>query len=91
VKPDLDAISRAGCTLCFHRGYRDLPPCEVHHKRGGAGAGRRGTIVMGLCPEHHRGQTGLHGMGRKAFERHYGVTEDELAAISAARAAEGAG
>jgi hypothetical protein len=33
-----------------------------------------------LCPEHYRGNTGLHGMGRKAFERAYGVTELELLA-----------
>jgi hypothetical protein len=31
-----------------------------------------------LCPSHHRGDIGLHGMGRKAFERAYGVTELEL-------------
>lgn len=34
--------------------------------------------VAPLCPEHHRGNTGLHGMGRKAFERHYGLTETSL-------------
>jgi hypothetical protein len=34
--------------------------------------------VLPLCPEHHRGNTGYHGMGRKAFERKYEVTEAEL-------------
>jgi len=34
--------------------------------------------VIGLCPEHHRGNTGVHGMGRKAFARFYGVTEEDL-------------
>jgi len=34
--------------------------------------------VLPLCPEHHRGNTGYHGLGRKAFERAYGVTEKEL-------------
>ena len=34
--------------------------------------------VIPLCPEHHRGNTGYHGLGRKAFERRYGVTEAEL-------------
>jgi len=38
------------------------------------------TETIPLCPEHHRGATGLHGMGRKAFERAYGVTELELLA-----------
>jgi len=31
-----------------------------------------------LCPEHHRGNTGYHGLGRKAFEKRYSVTEWEL-------------
>jgi hypothetical protein len=33
-----------------------------------------------LCPYHHRGDRGIHGMGRKAFEREYGITEEELLA-----------
>jgi hypothetical protein len=33
---------------------------------------------MGLCVEHHRGNTGIHGMGTKAFERHYNITQKEL-------------
>jgi hypothetical protein len=31
-----------------------------------------------LCREHHRGDTGVHGLGRKAFERKYQVTEEQL-------------
>jgi hypothetical protein len=31
-----------------------------------------------LCPEHHRGNSGIHGMGRKAFERKYSLTEEDL-------------
>jgi hypothetical protein len=34
--------------------------------------------VLPLCPEHHRGQTGIHGMGSRAFARHYGVDEAGL-------------
>lgn len=35
-------------------------------------------VMRELIADHHRGNVGLHGMGRKAFERHYGVTELEL-------------
>lgn len=31
-----------------------------------------------LCHYHHQGAEGIHGMGRKAWERHFGVTELEL-------------
>jgi hypothetical protein len=33
---------------------------------------------MGLCIEHHRGNTGIHGLGTKAFEKQYEVTQQEL-------------
>ena len=39
---------------------------------------RSNADVIPLCPEHHTGKTGVHGLGRKAFELTYGLTEDEL-------------
>lgn len=41
---------------------------------------RQMSPVIPLCPEHHTGNTGIHGMGRKAFATHYGVTEEDLLA-----------
>jgi len=38
-----------------------------------------------LCPEHHRGNTGIHGLGRKAFERKYQITEEGLLQIVSER------
>ena len=74
-------VAALGCILCRRLGYLGTP-AEVHHIRTGTGAGRRAkdTETIPLCPEHHRGDTGLHGMGRKAFERAYRVTELELLA-----------
>lgn len=34
--------------------------------------------VIPLCYEHHRGATGLHGLGKRAFEREYGLSELDL-------------
>jgi hypothetical protein len=39
---------------------------------------RKSAPVIGLCREHHRGDTGIHGLGRKAFEKKYGLTEEDL-------------
>ena len=60
-------------------GPHDPGPVEIHHKRAGTGAGRRASHweAFPLCVAHHRGNLGVHGMGTKAFVRHYGVTEDE--------------
>jgi hypothetical protein len=68
-------VANLGCSLCRYLGYGESPP-ELHHIRR---AGKRTNApVIPLCPEHHRGNTGIHGMGRKAFEREYKVTEEQL-------------
>lgn len=79
----LSRIAEQGCVLCSHLGY-GRTPAEIHHLRHGMGMGQRNNnaTVIALCPEHHRGATGYHGLGRRAFERMYGVTELELLAIS---------
>lgn len=81
-KRDRDHMGRVaelGCAICRRLGFGPTP-AEVHHIRTGIGAGRRAADdqTVPLCPSHHRGDIGLHGMGRKAFERAYGVTELEL-------------
>ena len=75
----LARVASLGCAICRRMGYHDTP-AEVHHERTGTGAGRRASHrrTCPLCPEHHRGNTGLHGMGRRAFERYHNVTEVEL-------------
>lgn len=64
--------------LCRNLGHKDTP-AEIHHIRR-MGGKRDNAPVIPLCPEHHRGNTGVHGMGRKAFARHYGLTEEDLLA-----------
>ena len=69
-------VAELGCSLCRHQGNEGTP-CELHHIRR---AGKRSSApVIGLCPYHHRGSnTGIHGMGRKRFEREYAITEEAL-------------
>lgn len=70
-------VARLGCGLCRTLGYDTTDVgCELHHIRR---AGRRSDApVIGLCPEHHRGNTGIHGMGRKSWEKKYALTEEDL-------------
>jgi len=68
-------IAELGCSLCRHQGNPGTP-AELHHIRR---TGKRSNApVIGLCPAHHRFDTGIHGMGRKRFEREYAITEEEL-------------
>ena len=69
-------VARLGCILCYHLGYRGTP-CEIHHIRRFGGK-RANAPVIGLCPEHHRGNTGVHGLGAKGFEKHYQIGQEEL-------------
>lgn len=69
-----------GCALCAHLDL-DETPAEIHHARTKVGWGRDGhTSVIPLCPEHHRGNMGIHAMGREQFTVIYGITESELLA-----------
>ena len=69
-------IAELGCSLCRHQGNEGTP-AELHHIRR---AGKRSSApVIPLCPYHHRGSnTSIHGMGRKAFEQEYSITEEQL-------------
>jgi len=78
-KKHLNAVAELGCMVCKRMGYEGTP-AEIHHKRAGTGAGRRSSHMdaIPLCPEHHRGNTGLHGLGTKGFAKHWGFDEDDL-------------
>jgi len=69
-------IASMGCILCLHLGYGPTP-CEIHHIRRFGGK-RENAEVIGLCPEHHRGNSGVHGLGRKGFESRYSIDEQAL-------------
>lgn len=61
----MDRVAQAGCVVCRRVGHGYTPP-ELHHVAEGSGL-RSDWAVAGLCIEHHRGKTGLHGMGTKRF------------------------
>lgn len=75
-KRELSDVASLGCILCHTLGYGSTL-AEIHHIRR-LGAVRSDSEVIPLCPEHHRGNSGVHGLGRKAFNKKYGLTEEEL-------------
>ena len=78
-KQHMNRVAELGCAVCRRMGYEGTP-AELHHPRRLAGGwGRSGNMtVIPLCPEHHRGKTGLHGLGTKGFPKHWGFDEDDL-------------
>ena len=79
-KRHMQRVSELGCALCRHNGYMDSE-CEIHHVRTKHGWGRSSHMdTIGLCFGHHRGQTGVHSMGRDEFTALHGISELELLA-----------
>ena len=74
-------LAQLGCMACMRiHGAHEPGPVELHHLRtGGWGKGNYKTLIP-LCVEHHRGITGVHGMGTKGFDKHYGFTQQDLLA-----------
>jgi len=72
-------IARNGCILCKYLGYETQDTgCEIHHIRNG-NIPRKQAPVIPLCFEHHRGNTGVHSLGKKGkFEARYGINEQAL-------------
>lgn len=74
-------LAGMGCIVC--RLLFNIKDSEVqlhHYRSGGWGKGDYTTLIP-LCPEHHVGKTGIHGMGTKAFDKHYsqkGFTQEKL-------------
>ena len=65
----MDLIAQLPCVVCRKLGL-ESGPVEVHHVAEGSGL-RSDFSAVPLCMEHHRGKSGLHGMGTKAFIRLY--------------------
>ncbi|CAA2107674.1 Ref family recombination enhancement nuclease [Variovorax paradoxus] len=68
-----------GCMCCDMALDMFTPDVELHHRRAGQGWGKGDWMTLiPLCPEHHRGATGVHGLGTKGFPKHYGFTEQDM-------------
>jgi hypothetical protein len=72
-------LAEMACVIC-ERLYGQHPGGNVslHHLRsGGWGKGTYKTLIP-LCFDHHQGVDGIHTMGTKAWERHFGVSQQDL-------------
>lgn len=81
VSKHYDRVAELGCILCLYLGWGQTP-CEIHHIRRFGGK-RDNAPVIGLCPEHHRGNTGVHGLGAKGFVKKYGIDQEFLLDLTA--------
>lgn len=79
ARKHMGRVAELGCILCRHLELGNTP-AECHHIFDTVA--RSDWLVVPLCPEHHRGKGGFHGMGQRAFERVYNLTETALLAMT---------
>lgn len=82
-KRHMGRVAGIGCILCRHLGMGESP-AEVHHIREGQGGAQRASdfLTVPLCPEHHRGSSGIHGLGVRGFVTRYRLQELDLLAMT---------
>ena len=81
-KKHLASVAALGCILCSHAYGNYEVPAEVHHVRVNHGWGRSSHLMtIGLCPEHHRGNSGVHNHGREEWKAVHGFSEMDLLAV----------
>ena len=75
----LSKIAELGCCVCRKIGYPGTP-AELHifSIKQSMSSTKRVQVVLPVCPPHHRGETGIHGLGKRKFEKSYGFTISEL-------------
>ena len=73
----LNKIAELGCILCSEVLGIEGSQAELHHVRR-FGTKRATSPILPLCPEHHRGNSGVHGLGTKGFENKWGITYEKL-------------
>ena len=78
-KQQYGKLARYGCILCRQHGIRtDDSPTEIHHIRR-FGQTRASASCIPLCAYHHRlGDSAVHVLGKKAFSRYWGFSEEDL-------------
>lgn len=78
----MQRVAGLGCILCLHLGLGPTP-AEVHHVFDTSD--RDDMLTIPLCPEHHRGRTGFHGAGERAFNMLHKTSEKKLLALTLER------
>ena len=79
AKRHMQRVSELPCLICEQMGL-GASPAHVHHVFDSAA--RSDFLTVPLCPAHHTGPDGFHGLGEREFNRRYKTTEADLLAIT---------
>lgn len=85
AREHMSKVAQLPCVICLYKLGVETWPVEVHHDTVPADD----FAVASLCPEHHRGSTGVHGLHRRAFKAMWRLTDTDLLAMTNRAIAEG--
>lgn len=75
----LSKIAELGCCVFRKIGYPGtLAEFHIFSIKQSKNSTKRVEAVLPICCDHHRGETGIHGLGKTKFEKFYGFTIAEL-------------
>lgn len=77
-------IHNIPCSLSYLKGWTQTSKTICHHKHGmGLGLKVSDLLTMSLAENHHHvGNQAFHNIGREAWEKMHGVTQDELIEVT---------
>lgn len=71
-----ERVHECPCVICLKR--LGIKQYGVHAHHVGDADERNDFALVSLCPEHHQGATGIHGMHRRGFHRFWKTNDIEL-------------
>ena len=79
----MSRVAALPCCVCALSGA-EVFGVHVHHVKEGTGYGQRSSdwLVIPLCPDHHTGGLGIHGLGTHGFHGIYRSSELDLLAAT---------
>ena len=78
AEEEITKVANLGCALCRHIGYAGTPAELFFAKRLLRDIVPLYKRILPLCPEHHRGKSGLHLLGKRNFEKSYECNVESL-------------
>jgi hypothetical protein len=78
ARDHMERVASLPCLICKFCLGQERYGVQVHH--AGEHTERDDWAVVPLCPDHHQGSEGVHGLHRRGFERRWKVSDVKLLA-----------
>lgn len=79
-KDHLERVHEIPCVVCVKMGMAPRFPVHAHHLESVRDE-LSDYAAVPLCPDHHQGPNGIHGLSRRGFEMRYKLSDMDLMKI----------